>query len=228
MSYKDIAIKGNNAEKIELLKKNLLFIQTGFDAEKAAHFIKIVLYDTDEVIQAQNTQLTEAFILISGKARLVVNIPFITKRIRNGRKISTSIRGCEIDEIPEADETYTPEPLSIHGIEEGSLFPNIPNLDNIDVLSIDAAVIDKSRYIDFFTNLDPKDNLTWSKYSVIASSKCIIASIRFSDLASIAPVDFIRELLKNPYVLSFSIAEAQKVYLRKLKLSRNRAATTEL
>ncbi|KAI8910284.1 hypothetical protein EDD86DRAFT_246666 [Gorgonomyces haynaldii] len=189
--YFKIAVQGQHSEKIISLNKIHMFKDSSLNMEKAATFFKLLNYEKDEVIFQQDSQLLELFWIVQGSVRVVGSIPFMTKRTQIGRKIVTQMRECLLDEKPGQDETYTPQLLTLHTIDEGCSFPPMPCLDENDPMS-------------------------WCSTSFVADKKCYIASIQFVDFCSIAPPELLLDLLQHPHVAPFNLLQIQQAYLSKV------------
>lgn len=206
---------GQDSEKLGPLSQIPLLRESALNLQLALQFFKLFTFEKGELIQAENEQLLSLHWLVKGSCRVVKTVPFILQKTQIGRKISALLRECTDDEILGPGETSKPHQLTIHSLDEGSFFPPIPNIPGYSPEEYELLFNDKSEFVKFFEELKPEDLRTWSQVSVIATSKCTIASIQLKDFMALAPVPLIKEMMQSPSVASFSLQEIQQAYLQK-------------
>ncbi|KAJ3320464.1 Cyclic nucleotide-binding domain-containing protein 2 [Boothiomyces sp. JEL0866] len=212
--YIEFVNRGENNAMRENMLHSLKYMQL-FDKyedvlEKISSFFKIYTLGKNTVIQEEGKQTLDLSWIIEGNCKINRSVSFLTKTV-NGKQVFSPF-------VPEQakKDNYTTLDLSTQILSVGEWFPSLPIIsDNpAELKYLGPTALKKDDYVDLYSKMRSEDKRLYSKYSVVADSTVIIASMPYSDFLQLVPREVIFEMVVKPCVTIYPIQELQDQYLQ--------------
>lgn len=183
--------------------------------EKLITFVKIYHFGENHVIQEEGLHTLDLFWILEGTCKVVRNVSFVQRQ----KKLEIY---TDDTALGEEDKKVT-VPLQTQELVVGNFFPPFPILGEYDKIEYSGAdLLDKEKYVAFFSNHETDDPNSYSCSSVVSISKVIVAAIHFNDFVTLAPKAILYSMIVQPSVGNFSIEQLQREYLEQLKWKEHR------
>jgi CRP-like cAMP-binding protein len=183
--------------------------------EKLITFFNIYQFGENHMIQEEGLQTLELFWILEGTCKVVQNVSFV-QRLKK-------LEGFTEDTVLGEEEKKVTVPLQTQELLTGDSFPPFPVLGEYDQIKYCGSdLLDKEKYVNFFSNLGADDPKTLSSTSVVSISKVIVAAIQFNDFVQLAPKPILYSMIVHPSVGAFSMESLQNGYLEQLKWKEHR------
>eukprot|EP00842_Homolaphlyctis_polyrhiza_P004547 jgi/Hompol1/5093/HPOL_000489-RA len=181
-------------------------------AEQANTLVEMGIYEANETIIYEGTQITKIHWIVSGSCRCVKVIPFVQRTTQIGfEKATRQLRAHDGVTPCAADEEILETPLTIQELENWDHFPGLPIVTDVNDYTFNREI-----YIKSLEDANGVPTLK-AEYSVFSTSKVEIASIAIADYLRLAPVSLILEVLRGKNLVDVSTTQLQEAYLEKRK-----------
>ncbi|KAJ3273637.1 hypothetical protein HDV01_004246 [Terramyces sp. JEL0728] len=212
--YMEVVNRGENNVLRENMLLSLRYMQL-FDKnedvlEKISSFFKIYTIGKNTIIQEEGKQTLDLSWIIEGNCKVNRAVSFINK-VANGKQILSP----SAPDQAKKDNITTLE-LCTQVLSVGEWFPSLPLISEnpAELKYLGPTALKKDDYVDLYSKMRSVDDRLYSKYSVVADSTVIIASMPYSDFLQLVPREIIFEMVVNPTVTIYPIEEVQDQYLQ--------------
>ncbi|KAJ3256556.1 hypothetical protein HK103_005299 [Boothiomyces macroporosus] len=212
--YLEFVNRGENNAMRENMVQSLKYMQL-FDKyedvlEKISSFFKIYTFGKNTVIQEEGKQTLDLSWIIEGSCKINRAVSFMTRMV-NGKQVLSPF-------VPDQakKDNYTTLELCTQVLSIGDWFPSLPIIsDNPQELKyLGPIALKKDDYVELYSKMRSEDKRLYSRYSVVADSTVIIASMPYTDFLQLVPREVIFEMVVKPCVTIYPIEELQDQYLQ--------------
>lgn len=167
------------------------------------------VYQPADVIISESEASQRIYWILSGSCKTTKTVAFISKAI-DGKKF---LAPFEFGPLQEGQEIVQRR-LNVHELDVGIHFPPLPacNITEWDTI----FSVKRSEFISALGSRKRKGRVSDRNMSLVASTKCEVASLDVMDLAIHAPIPIILSLLRSRVEI-FSPQELQSIYLENLR-----------